>query len=124
VGSGLGKPPGVQEGRREARGPQPDAQGRIDIGGIQVGAGFQQDMQSFDALEESVPFSGPTLLVHGTADTAVDVGVSERAHQKLPNSRLVVIEGANHTFQSVESAKIVFEESLSFIRKVLQEKEE
>jgi len=89
-----------------------------------VGAAFQQDMQSFDALEESSPFAGPTLLVHGTADTAVDVGVSERAQKKLQNSRFVAIEGADHTFQSVESSKIVFEESLGFIRQVLHEKGE
>ncbi|MDN5769508.1 MAG: alpha/beta hydrolase [Microlunatus sp.] len=41
----------------------------------------------------------PTLLVHGSRDIGVPVAAAGRAAQRLPDARLVVIEGAGHWTQ-------------------------
>lgn len=38
----------------------------------------------------------PTLLIHGTADVITPLANSENLAQKIPNSRLVTIDGAGH----------------------------
>ncbi len=48
-------------------------------------------------LEDRLPLiKQPTLLIHGTRDVITPLANSENLAQKIPNSRLVTIEGAGH----------------------------
>jgi uncharacterized protein len=38
----------------------------------------------------------PVLLIHGTMDEAVPFSFSEVAHQQIPNSTLILIDGIGH----------------------------
>jgi pimeloyl-ACP methyl ester carboxylesterase len=38
----------------------------------------------------------PTLIIHGTADMNVPFTQAQYAHDKIPSSRLVAFEGADH----------------------------
>ena len=49
----------------------------------------------------------PTLLIHGTADVITPLLNSQNLAQKIPNSRLVTIEGAGHVPTMTRPAEIV-----------------
>jgi pimeloyl-ACP methyl ester carboxylesterase len=38
----------------------------------------------------------PTLVVHGSADAAIDLEIGQRLADGIPNSEIVVIDGAGH----------------------------
>ncbi|NIP61061.1 MAG: alpha/beta hydrolase, partial [Gemmatimonadetes bacterium] len=38
----------------------------------------------------------PTLLVHGTEDVRVSWTATRRAHRRIPDAKLITIEGAGH----------------------------
>lgn len=40
----------------------------------------------------------PHLIIHGDADTSVFINEAEKLHEWNPNSKLQIIEGANHVF--------------------------
>ena len=46
------------------------------------------------AKQLSIPF----LIIHGTADNAVSINDAEELHKACNHSKLIVIEGADHTF--------------------------
>jgi uncharacterized protein len=50
-----------------------------------------------------IPYAAPAihipwLIVHGTKDHTVEVDAAHRLHALQPNSRLVIVEGGDHTF--------------------------
>jgi pimeloyl-ACP methyl ester carboxylesterase len=48
-------------------------------------------------LEDRLPqITQPTLLIHGTRDVITPLANSENLKQKIPNSKLVTVEGAGH----------------------------
>lgn len=54
----------------------------------------------YDTLIEKLTV--PTLIVHGDADETVPLAQSQKLHSLLPNSRLVVLPGADHGFSQPE----------------------
>ncbi|GAA3593348.1 alpha/beta fold hydrolase [Flavivirga amylovorans] len=40
----------------------------------------------------------PHLIIHGNADTSISIEEAEKLHKWNPNSKLVIIENANHVF--------------------------
>jgi len=40
----------------------------------------------------------PVLIVHGKKDTMIPVGQAKKLHMLMPNSKLVLLENANHVF--------------------------
>lgn len=57
-----------------------------------------QNAARFDASAAAARIQVPHLIIHGTADAAVPVKEAELLHQKNPNSELLVIAHADHTF--------------------------
>jgi len=45
---------------------------------------------------DPLPISAPTLVIHGTADAAVDLAHAESVVRRIQGSELVAIEGAGH----------------------------
>lgn len=61
-------------------------------------AGYRADMALFEDVPD-YPFeqiTAPTLVIHGTADTDVPFAQAEMATARIPNARLVRVEGADH----------------------------
>ena len=50
----------------------------------------------FDIMNRLHEITAPTLIVVGTNDTQTPVLYSQYLHEKIPGSRLVVVEGAGH----------------------------
>jgi acetyl esterase/lipase len=65
----------------------------------------------------------PMLLMHGAKDRVVPVGQSEELHEALltcgANSRLTIVEGADHCFGGVDLDPLV-EQAIAFFREKLQ----
>ena len=59
--------------------------------------GYYNDASTFEDLElELTALEVPVLLIHGTMDEAVPFSFSEVAHQLIPNSTLILIDGIGH----------------------------
>ena len=59
---------------------------------------WQQHRQRLDIPAAAARLQQPVLLVHGTHDPAVPYAVAETLQQAIPDSRLLAIEGGDHTF--------------------------
>ncbi len=64
----------------------------------QLGAIYYQDAWNIDVYAEIAKYTGPVLLVHGTADNIVDISYADRAAQAYSNVEYHKIEGAGHGF--------------------------
>lgn len=70
----------------------------IKCGFMKLGRGYVTDVNKMDAFQEIAAYEGPVLILHGTADTAVDVSNSKKAAEVYKNVQLELIEGAGHGF--------------------------
>jgi pimeloyl-ACP methyl ester carboxylesterase len=69
---------------------------------------------AFDASDRLAEIEVPVLLAHGTEDRVLPVENSELLHERLPDSRLELVEGGPHLF-FVEDAETVTDHLLSFL---------
>lgn len=59
--------------------------------------GYYNDCSTFKDLEfDLTTLEMPVLLIHGTKDKDVPFSFSEDAHQKIPNSTLIRMDGVGH----------------------------
>jgi len=70
----------------------------VRCGPMKLGRVYAEDVIRMDAFSEIAAYEGPVLILHGTADTAVDVSNSKKAAEVYKNCRLELIEGAGHGF--------------------------
>lgn len=78
---------------------------RIKCGFMKLGRVYVTDVIGMDAFREIAPYEGPVLILHGTADNAVDCANSKKAAEIYKNVRLELIEGAGHGFFKENAAK-------------------
>ena len=89
----------------------------MDINGLLLGDDFIEDVRSISIMGKTSEYTGKTLIVHGTDDTVVPVTVSEGYFKLFGNrAELVLIDGADHTFQGIEWIKQLFDSSITFIK--------
>ena len=49
----------------------------------------------------------PTLLIYGSQDKATPIkSVCEQLHQKIADSKLIIIDGADHIVHQTDSEKV------------------
>ncbi|MFB6269797.1 MAG: alpha/beta fold hydrolase [Halobacterium sp.] len=72
---------------------------------------------AFDASDRLDDIDVPVLLMHGTDDQVLPVGNSEILHERLPDSRLELVEGGPHLF-FIEDSDVVNDHLLAFLRDV------
>ena len=71
-------------------------------------------VQSFDVSDRLERVRVPTLILHGTDDQVVPAENARLLEEKLPNSRLELIEGGSHLF-FIEDDELVSEHLLEFL---------
>ena len=71
---------------------------KIKCGFMKLGRCYVTDVIEMDAFREIAAYEGPVLILHGTADNAVDCANSKKAAEIYKNVRLELIEGAGHGF--------------------------
>jgi pimeloyl-ACP methyl ester carboxylesterase len=83
--------------------------GRVGI------AGQSEACRKHDTLERLPLITAPTLVIVGTKDRIINPISSEVIAGKIPNARLVKVEGGSHTF-SIEMKNVFNREVLNFLR--------
>lgn len=66
----------------------------------QSGQAYLDTLIGYDAYEHIANFTGPVLIIHGTADFIVPIKYSEKAVATYQNAQLKVIQGASHGFNT------------------------
>lgn len=61
-----------------------------------------EDYKNYIMFDKVKDIKCPTLIVHGDGDDVVDIEYSKRVVKNFPNAKLIVIPGANHTFDKSE----------------------
>jgi pimeloyl-ACP methyl ester carboxylesterase len=91
--------------------------------------GFVEDLyknkEKLDVLESAKSLKIPQLILHGKEDETVNYMAAINIHKANPNSKLELIENANHTFGSVhpytkvslvEHTQLVVNKTISFLK--------
>lgn len=82
-----------------------------------VGRRYFADVWGMDLTAEAARYTGPVLLIHGTADRLVDHQHSIDAAAQLENARLLLLDGAPHGFGKKEVAALAPELS-AFLQEI------
>jgi pimeloyl-ACP methyl ester carboxylesterase len=69
---------------------------------------------AFDSEKELHNISAPTLILHGDLDKAVPTRNADLLAEKIPNSKVVILEGASH-FCIIEKYEEFNSEVVKFI---------
>lgn len=67
-------------------------------GWIRVGRNYATDVWDLDCYSNLAGYAGDVLLLHGDCDTTVDISVSQRAVEVIPNCEFHTIAGGGHEF--------------------------
>lgn len=66
--------------------------------GLKLGAEYIRTAFSMPIYETSAGYKGPALIIHGTGDRVVPYTYGERFHQIWPESKLEILDRADHGF--------------------------
>lgn len=61
-----------------------------------------EDYKNYIMFDKVKEIKCPTLIVHGDADDVVDLEDSKRLVKNFPDAQLIIMPGANHTFDKKE----------------------
>ncbi len=88
----------------------------IHCGPMPLGRCFHDTAVSLDPFAAFTRYSGPVLLLHGTADSVVSIDYARRAQQACApgQCRLVSIQGAGHGFNDQEN-ELAFDAMRDFL---------
>jgi pimeloyl-ACP methyl ester carboxylesterase len=79
-----------------------DERGWFDFGGMALGHAFIDEVRSgLDVWGPAAGYSGPAVVVHGTADAIVPDAYGRRYAELLPGASFVAVDGADHGWSSV-----------------------
>lgn len=106
--------------RMEEGGYYQDERGCFDMGGLWVNGSFLEDMEKWDLPASAGRFPGPVLIIHGSADGLVPVETAYKYQRAFAeNPELVIIEGADHTFNRHDWEKQVLQKTVEFFKNTL-----
>lgn len=77
------------------------------IFGKKISEHYLTDSMQIDIYREIETFSKPVLIVHGDADTRIDISYGERASKIYPNAKFVVLHKQYHGFSGRGKMKAV-----------------
>lgn len=88
-----------------------------DVGGLELSGEFLEELRKIDIVEESDGFKGKVLMIHGEMDEKIPIA-SAGSYLDLygQQARLVVIQGANHQFTSLNWKKQVYRTTIDFMK--------
>ncbi len=94
----------------------------IDLGGNPVGKKFLAEIINIKPLEEIKKRKIPVLIIHGSGDLLVPIQHAYDYYNGLKDTHKVeleIIEGADHTFNSIEWEKKVIEKTVDWFKNTL-----
>jgi len=87
----------------------------IDNNGWPMGRAFLAELQHLDPVSELRNFRGAVRVFHGDGDTVVPLEAG-RQYAEAANAELVVVDGANHTFDSLGAVRFLYGATVDFLR--------
>ena len=95
--------------------------GFLDMDGLRLGSKFLKDINKMDLMEGVEEFHNDVLIIHGNKDEAVPLEVGMQYHKLYSNnSTIKVIEGGDHTFNSLILEEEVLKATTSFFKSKLE----
>jgi len=98
--------------------------GYVDWSGSRVGPKFMQQLGEEKPAVELLRFDGPILIIHGDNDEAVPIVNSQALNnilqERQKTAELIIIEGADHTFNSVKWEQEVIQATVDWFEKTLK----
>lgn len=85
----------------------------IDVNGWPLGRAFVEELTMLDPLMTLQSYAGPVRIFHGSADPSVPLGIGER-YARAAGCELVVIEAANHCFDSLAWTERLYRTTVDF----------
>ncbi|MCZ8520811.1 MULTISPECIES: alpha/beta hydrolase [Paenibacillus] len=81
----------------------------IDCGWMRISKKFHEAVVDMNPFEEIIPYKGPVLLLHGTADPLVHYNYSIKAKESYApdQCRLQLIKDAGHAFTEKQTASAI-----------------
>ncbi|MDQ4130652.1 MAG: alpha/beta hydrolase [Actinomycetota bacterium] len=73
------------------------------------------EMECYDVEESFRRMELPTIAIHGTADSFVSFGVTQRACEASSHAELVAVEGSDHGFQRPEDEARALDATAAFL---------
>ncbi|MGN0696261.1 MAG: alpha/beta hydrolase family protein [Oscillospiraceae bacterium] len=92
--------------------------GPVDFMGMKLSRKFRDGVPGYDVYEAVSVFDKPVLLLHGDADSLVDISYSQKLSKVLPDCRFEIYENEGHGF-SPEARKSICERVPEFIRSIV-----
>ncbi len=95
--------------------PDPDTLDAVtDVAGWPVGRAFLRELRTLDPIASAASFGGPIRVLHPALDQTVPPALGKR-YADATGAELVIIPDANHTFDSLASIRMLYEETARFL---------
>lgn len=70
----------------------------VNLLGVEVGRTYYRRLLKTNVMNAATKYNGPTIIIHGSADSIVPVRYARQAVKKFPHAQLRIIKGADHGF--------------------------
>lgn len=86
-----------------------EEEGWCGNGALVLDSAYPEIGYGYDPVDYAPRCMSPVVMIRGTEDTAIPSSASDRLFHAFPKARLVEIEGAAHSFDTVRHNKQLFE---------------
>jgi len=95
--------------------------GYVDVGGLQMGINFVEDIKTIDIIGKSAAYDKNLLILHGDKDETVPLETSDRYLEVFGERCLLhIVKDAGHTFNSVDWENEVLEYTVAYLQEELK----
>jgi len=87
-----------------------------DYQGFKLGKEFFKVLETINPIKEFGEFKDNVMIIHGTADASVECELSENIDREFENVIFRPVEGADHTYSSIDYGEYLISETLKFFK--------
>jgi len=87
-----------------------------NVFGIEISPDYDRVAKDIVVSEVQSKYDKPVIIIHGDADPVVPVSYAYDAEKNFPDAELIVLPGAGHGFNEVDSETAI-ERSIAFVKK-------
>jgi esterase/lipase len=88
----------------------------VDLSGFLLHYKFANGFKDMDICPVMEEYKNPVLIIQGEKDLAVPLEQTEKLHQKIPTSKLIVVKQADHCFTRHDYHLEVINHLVDFLR--------
>ncbi len=94
------------------------ANGNMDIGGLELGLAFYEDLKDRDLYEGISVYKNPVMIIHGTKDQSVPYEYGQKYAKSYSKNKVKIhlIRDADHVFSKLSWVEELFRLSTEFLK--------